>query len=378
MTHNSDGEKTEQPSHYRLLKAKKKGENYYSQELNILLLFSFFTLIFYFYIKYIFFECINIIKHYLTFNKLRTCNIHDSFFYLVLFIKNIFFIHILIFLSIFFVSYIGPIIFGGGSLIYVPLKINFSKINPISGIKRIFSLQSIIELFKVIIKFFLIFGILIWYLIQHQFEIFIFSYSFDHVFFYNNLDVIFQGLILSILVFIPIVILDFFIKKWFFYNKLKMTKQELKDELKAMEGNPNIKRRILQTMRMLSRRYMLKKVKKADVIITNPVHYAIALNYKMKVMEAPKVLLKGKGMIALYITRNGKKHSIPIFESPELAKLLYYNTKIDEYIPEKLYLIIAEVLIWAWKLKKWEEKGYSEDTIPVKPKNLVIPSSLDL
>ncbi|MDE5285248.1 MAG: EscU/YscU/HrcU family type III secretion system export apparatus switch protein, partial [Buchnera aphidicola] len=139
------------------------------------------------------------------------------------------------------------------------------------------------------------------------------------------------------------------------------------------EGHPNTKMRIRQQMKLMLRKRMISDVCKADVIITNPIHYSVALKYDSKSMKAPKVIAKGMGEIALKIHEAGIKNNIAIISVPLLARSLYRYAEIGEYIPSALYKAVAEVLAWVWKLRKWKKEG---GLIPNKPKNIEVPSEL--
>lgn len=136
-----------------------------------------------------------------------------------------------------------------------------------------------------------------------------------------------------------------------------MTKQDIRDEFKDQEGDPHVKGRIRQQQRAIARRRMMADVPKADVIVTNPTHYAVALQYNDKKMSAPKVLAKGAGEIALRIRELGAEHRIPMLEAPPLARALYRHSEIGQHIPATLYAAVAEVLAWVYQLRRWRREG---------------------
>jgi len=153
-----------------------------------------------------------------------------------------------------------------------------------------------------------------------------------------------------------------------------MSRQDIMDEHKQQEGDPHVKGRIRQQMRAAARRRMMQDVPKADVIVTNPTHYSVALQYDEKKMSAPKVLAKGAGEIALRIRELGKEHRIPILEAPPLARALYRHSEIGQHIPGTLYAAVAEVLAWVWQLRRWKVEG---GLIPKRPVKLPVPDGLD-
>ena len=154
-----------------------------------------------------------------------------------------------------------------------------------------------------------------------------------------------------------------------------MSRQDLRDEMKQQEGDPHVKGRIRQAMRAAARRRMMADVPKADVIVTNPTHYSVALQYNDKKMSAPKVIAKGAGEVALKIRELGKEHRVPILEAPPLARALYRHTEIGQFIPGALYAAVAEVLAWVWQLRRWKREG---GLIPKKPHNLSVPADMDI
>ena len=157
-------------------------------------------------------------------------------------------------------------------------------------------------------------------------------------------------------------------------KKLRMTKQEIRDEFKDQEGDPHVKGRIRQQQRAMARRRMMADVPKADVIVTNPTHYAVALQYNEAKMSAPKVLAKGAGAVALRIRELGAEHRIPLLEAPPLARALFRHSEVGQHIPATLYAAVAEVLAWVYQLKRWKREG---GLIPKKPEHLPVPEALD-
>jgi flagellar biosynthetic protein FlhB len=145
---------------------------------------------------------------------------------------------------------------------------------------------------------------------------------------------------------------DFFIQRWRFEKSIKQTKAEVKDDMKALEGNPAIKRKIRSIQQASARRRMMSRVKDADVIVTNPTHYAVALEYKPDTMSAPRVVAKGRNWLAQRIKEVGREHEIPTVENVSLARALYKSVEIEQEIPMELYKAVAEVLAYVYKIRK--------------------------
>ena len=169
-----------------------------------------------------------------------------------------------------------------------------------------------------------------------------------------------------------IVAIDVPFQLWQYHDKLKMTKEEVRQENKEMEGNPEVRGRIRQLQREAARRRMMGAVPKADVIVTNPTHFAVALAYKSG-MGAPKVLAKGMGEIALKIREVGAAHGVPMLEAPPLARALYRHADLDQEIPTALYAAVAEVLAYVYQLANWRKVG---GHYPLPPREIAVPAEL--
>nr|WP_225365621.1 flagellar biosynthesis protein FlhB [Serratia rubidaea] len=272
------------------------------------------------------------------------------------------------------VALTAPMLLGGLLFSAKSLKFDLKRLNPLSGLKRIFSSQVLAELLKGVLKALLVgwvTGLYLW----HNWAAML------HLVTQQPLDamgnalqmVVFCGL-LVVLGLVPMVAFDVFYQLWSHFKKLKMTKQDIRDEFKEQEGDPHVKGRIRQQQRAAARRRMMADVPKADVIVTNPTHYAVALQYNDKKMSAPKVLAKGAGDIALRIRELAGEHRIPLLEAPPLARALYRHSEIGQHIPTTLYAAVAEVLAWVYQLRRWQREG---GLIPKKPEHLPVPDALD-
>lgn len=232
-----------------------------------------------------------------------------------------------------------------------PLKPKFSKLNPISGAKRLFSKDKIIELLKSIAKVVLIMAIVYttikddWvYLVQF------YGMPLNQAIELIGNVVINMGLKIS-LVFMIVAFADLFYQRRKFNNDIKMTKQEVKDEYKNAEGDPQIKGKIRAKMREASQRRMMQDVPKADVVITNPTHYAVAIRYDASVGSAPIVLAKGADHVAQKIKEIARENHVEIVENKPLARMLYANVDIGQEVPPELYQAVAEVLAMVYKMQ---------------------------
>ncbi len=235
---------------------------------------------------------------------------------------------------------------------FEPLKPKFSKINPLNGLKRIFSVKGIVELAKSILKISIIGYVVYLYLRSES----------KNVLILMDMDVIniasyigntaINAAIRICFVLIILGVLDYAYQWWQFEKDLKMSKQDIKEEYKQTEGNPEIKSKIKQKQREISMRRMLSDVPKADVIITNPTHFAVAIKYDESVSSAPLVIAKGQDFLALRIKEIAKENKVEVVENKQLARALYSMVEIGDAIPPELYQAVAEVLAFVYSLKK--------------------------
>lgn len=235
------------------------------------------------------------------------------------------------------------------------IKPKFSRVNFLTGVKRMFSLTSLVELIKSLIKVALIIGIIytsIMSIIPLTPDMLTTKIDANMVFMNDNIMSIVRTVCM---IFAAVAILDFAYQRYDYEKKLRMTKQEVKDEYKQIEGNPEIKGQIKQKQREMSMSRMMQMVPQADVIVRNPTHYAIALKYDMDNDTAPIVLAKGKDHIALRIVAVGEENEIPIKENKLLARGLYESAEINDYIPAELYKAVAELMAWVYSNKKKEK-----------------------
>lgn len=225
-----------------------------------------------------------------------------------------------------------------------PMQPKFSKLNPISGVKRFFSIQSLVELLKSLLKI-AIMAIILYNELKDQWHLLYVLYDIpmmQAVLLAGNL-MITIGFKISAF-FLIVAAADYIFQKWKFNKDMKMTKQEVKDEMKNSEGDPQIKGKIRRKMLEASQRRMMDNLPKADVVITNPTHYAVAIQYDKDIADAPIVIAKGADYIAQKIKDAAREHGIEIVENKPLARSLYANVEIGAQVPPELYVAVAEVL----------------------------------
>lgn len=232
-----------------------------------------------------------------------------------------------------------------------PLQPKFSKLNPLQGFKRIFSVNAVVELIKSLAKIGLIIYICYSYLKDKWFLLLdIYGMSLMQAISLTAELVTDMGIRISA-VYMIIALADFAYQKVKFSNDMKMTKQEIKEEYKQQEGDPQIKGQIRQKMREASRRRMMQDLPQADVVITNPTHYAVAIKYDPEVADAPVVIAKGEDYMAARIKEVAKENKIEIVENKPLARMLYANVDIGQTVPPELYQAVAEVLAFVYHLQ---------------------------
>lgn len=236
-----------------------------------------------------------------------------------------------------------------------PLTPDLNRINPASGLKRVFSRRALAELLKSLIKVTII-GWVAYRTVADDLAAFPLLVSLEMPQMVQFLVDLVSRLLLWVgVAMLVLAVADYLYQRWEYEESLKMTKQEVKEEFKQQEGNPEVRSRIRQKQREFARQRMLHDVKKADVVVTNPTHYAVALAYKQESMSAPRVLAKGQGFVALRIRELAKEADVPIVENPPLARQLYGTAEVGQEIPMDLYQAVAEVLAFVFQLK---QKGY--------------------
>ena len=272
------------------------------------------------------------------------------------------------------VAIAAPMLLGGVVISGKAIKVDFGKMNPLKGLAKLVSAQTAAELLKSVLKAILV-GIVTWLNIRHHWPdmLRLMSES-PYTALASSLNMIALSCMLVVFGLSPMVGFDVFWQLYSYFKGLRMTRQDIRDEYKQQEGDPHVKGRIRQQMRAAARRRMMADVPKADVIVTNPTHYSVALQYDERKMSAPKVVAKGAGEIALRIRELGKEHRIPVLEAPPLARALYRHSEIGQHIPGTLYAAVAEVLAWVWQLRRWKLEG---GLAPKKPANLPVPEALD-
>lgn len=374
MSETSDAEKTEAPTPHKLEKARKDGQLPRSKELTSVMMLMVGCALMLFGGEKMARHLLQLLHQGLEFNSMM---LEDPYTMIrkLHFLLSIAITALLPFvLGLFVVGASMPMLLGGPHLSGKSFGVKFSRLSPLSGLKRIFSTQLVSELLKSLLKVTLISCSSALYLLANRERMMQLLYQSYSVAISDACALIIHCLLLVTLALLPMVGYDVLYQILSHIKRLRMTRQEIRDEFKEQEGNPQIKGRIKQMQKAAARGRMMADVPKADVIVNNPTHYSVALSYKEGDMSAPVLLAKGTREVASRIRDVAEAHNIPMLEAPPLARALYRHCEIGETIPASLYTAVAEVLAWVYGLRRWRKSG---GIPPKKPENLPVPAALD-
>lgn len=352
----NDQEKTEQPTSKKRNEARNKGQVAHSREVPSVLVLVGSLAVFALAGAWMFSKLTTIVSHLLGISAQMDWNIQGvTRLGWQLFLQVIQLLAPL-FLVIMFVGVAANVGQVGFLLTFEPLTPKFSKFNPISGIKRLFALRSIVEVIKSIIKLVVV-GWVAYIAVKNEMDVIpaLLQTEVAEILAFTG-QVSLRILMIACIALIFLAGFDFIYQRWQHGKDLRMTKQEVKDEHKQSEGDPAVKARIRSAQRQMVRRRMMEAVPKATVVITNPTHLAIALKFESD-YQAPVVTAKGAGFLAEKIRTIAKQNDIPIVEQKPLAQALYKSVEIGQFIPAELYRAVAEVLAYVYRLKGLIHKG---------------------
>jgi flagellar biosynthetic protein FlhB len=276
-------------------------------------------------------------------------------------------------LLLFFAALLAPMALGGWSFSPKAVIPNWGKLNPAKGIGRMFSRRAPVEGLKAFAKFAVVAVASVILLSQWAGEIFMLGSEPLRSGLAHTAHIVGWSFLAVSSVLVLIAAVDVPFQLWDHSNKLKMTKQEVKDEQKQTEGNPEVKGRIRAVQRQMSQQRMMADIPTADVVVTNPTHYAVALRYDQEGSGAPVVVAKGADLIAGQIRKVAAANEVAIVEAPPLARALYFNTDIGQEIPAGLYVAVAQLLAYIYQLKHMDTTGRET---PAPPADLPVPEEL--
>ena len=374
MAENSDLEKTEQPSQRRLDQAREKGQVARSRELStftvllagggtLWLMGASFTQ-----------HMVKMLHDGLTLNRDMAFNtnlliprLYDLSLDMLLTFSPLL-------LAVMLAAAFSPLLLNGWLFSIEALQPKFSKLNPVSGIARMFSRTALVELSKAIGKAVLVGGIAAWVIWHNKDAVMALGTQAATASIPQMGHLVGASFMLIVGAMLLIVAIDVPFQLWDHNKKLMMTKEEVRQESRETEGDPMVKGRIRSLQREAARRRMMAAIPTADVVVTNPTHYAVALKYSDKGMRAPVVVAKGSHLLALRIREIAEENHVPILEAPPLARALHKHTDLGESIPEALYTAVAEVLAYVYNLRRYEKQGGAR---PQEPGELPVPAELD-
>lgn len=367
----SGGEKTEEPTEKKIADARKKGQIARSKELGTMFVLVGSAVAFIIMGNALANGLMGMMKRLFSISREEALDYNALFIVVSDGISLVVWPMIWIFVIIAIAAFMGNTLLGGISFSLEAMAPKASKMSPLAGFKRMFGVQSYVELLKSILKFFVVF-IVAYLLLSTLFDqILGLSRESIPINFTHAMRLL-LGMFLTLTVSLVIIaLIDAPYQVWNHNNQLKMTKQEIKDEHKSSEGSPENKGRIRRTQYEISQRRMMEDVAKSDVIITNPTHFSVALQYDVVVGGAPVLVAKGVDEMALHIRTIAKEHKIEIVQSPALARSLYYTAEIGDDIPEELFAAVAQVLAFIFQLNE-HRKGNAKKPMPVA-KKLPIP-----
>jgi len=373
VAENADGsEKTEDPSEKKLREAREKGQIPRSRELTTLLMTLAAALYFLFLGQGMVQGFITIMTKGISFDRQHAFDA-QKMLDLILGLFQEAFLMLLPFLALMtLIALVSPMLLGGWAFTTSTWVPKFSKLNPISGIKRMFSLKALMELLKALAKFILVFSVAFYFLYSVFDQVLALSQESLYQGMLHAAILIMQAFVFVSLSLLIVAMIDVPFQLWEHTQQLKMTKQEVKEEFKQQEGNPEVKGRIRQLQRQMAQQRMMQQVPEADVIVTNPTHYAVALKYDPDTMKEPTVVAMGVDFMASQIRTIAQEHEIPLVEAPPLARALYYNAEIDRPIPYELFKAVAAVLAYVFQLRQGQKVTEVDFT------NLPIPEELQV
>lgn len=268
---------------------------------------------------------------------------------------------------------LAPMMLGGWLLSTKSLAPNFSKLNPVAGIGRMFSTETLAELIKTVVKSLLVGGAAWWVIAGNLGALMALMSEPIHAALPHALQLVVRTCALIVGSLLLVVAIDVPYQLWSHAHKLRMSREDLRQEQKENDGDPQVKAQIRRQQQQMAKRRMMAEVPKADIIVTNPTHFAVALKYRDQEMRAPRVVAKGADLVALRIRALAEEHKIPILEAAPLTRALYRHTQLGQEIPAALYAAVAEVLAWAYQLRRL---GHEGGHLPRPPTDLPVPESL--
>ncbi|MFC0118900.1 flagellar biosynthesis protein FlhB [Pseudoalteromonas xiamenensis] len=374
MAEDSGQERTEEPTSKKIDEARKKGQIARSKELGTTFVLIFSAIALLMYGPGIAKGLYNLMGRMLTLNRNETYDTTKMFAVWGSAFSELIFPMAMFVFVVALAGIIGNTLLGGFNFSWEAASPKPSKMSPMKGLKRMFGAQAGIELIKAILKFSLVAGFAILLIQGYFYEILHLSIESPPQSIVHALEILAWMFLALSCTLVIISAIDAPYQSYNHHKQLKMTLQEVKDEYKNSEGDPMIKGRIRRMQREMSQRRMMQDVPDADVVVTNPTHYSVALKYDTEKAGAPMVIAKGVDELAMQIRKVAIGNDVPIVESPALTRSLYHTTEVGDQIPEQLFTAVAQVLAYVFQLKRFN-KGRGKRPVPLK-KELPIPDNL--
>ncbi|TQV84186.1 flagellar type III secretion system protein FlhB [Exilibacterium tricleocarpae] len=366
-------EKTEQPTPKRLEKAREEGQVPRSRELTTTAVLLAGTVGLYIFGEFIAARLLAILRYNFAFDRAGAFDTSVMISHLAKSFADGLIALIPLFVLLLIAALAGPVALGGWLWSTNALAPKFSRINPIEGLKRMFSAKALVELAKALAKVGVVLVLAVWLLASMRQDMLDLANQAVHAGIVHSVQMSAWAAIALSAVTVLIAVVDVPFQMWDHTRKLKMSRQDIKDETKDTEGKPEVKSRIRQLQREMSNQRMMAAVPEADVVITNPTHFSVALKYDPDTMETPVVLAKGVEHNAMKIREIARAHRIDLVAAPLLARAVYYTTEVEEEIPGALYMAVAQVLAYVFQLRNYR-RGQGQK--PVYPRNIVVPPDM--
>ncbi len=369
---NSGQEKTEAATPKRLQESREKGQVARSRELSTMSLLLASGIGFLMFGDQLVIDILNLMRESFTLSRMDLMDANNIMIFFEDAIGEALIALVPFFVVVMLAAFFSPMALSGWSFSTKALAFKWDKLDPIKGLGRVFSVKGLMELVKALAKFVLVMSIAI-LLLWHQSELYMLLgvKSIEPAIAQAGNLLMWAFILLSCAT-ILIAVIDVPFQLWDHAKQLKMTLQEVKDEFKQTEGNPEMKRKVREVQMAMAEKRMMEEVPKADVIVTNPTHYAVAIKYDQLNMGAPVVVAKGKDLVAAKIRSLAYSNNVPLLESPPLSRALYHSTELNDEVPAGLYLAVAQVLAYVYQLR--QKRSHFDETLTMD--DLPIPDDL--
>ncbi len=365
MAEDNDQDKTEDPTGKRLSESRKKGQVSRSRELNNFVTLIVSAALLFYTGRVMVRQLLDMMRHQFQLSREVIFDPVTPLLHLKMAFVEGYDVIWPLMIILLVADLLTPLLMGGWNFSTEAFEPKFTKLNPLQGLKRIVGIQGVVELIKAIIKVVLI-GFVAWNLFDVYFDDFmtLSNLTLEQAIFRAG-EIMVQSFLVLSATFLLLVLIDVPYQLWHHQHQLMMTKQEVKDEAKESEGSPEVKNKIRQMQMQAAQRRMMEAVPSADVIVTNPTHFAVALKYDPNSHGAPILVAKGTDLIASQIRNLALANKVTLVAAPELARALYYSTELNQEVPRGLFLAVAQILAYVFQLRSATQQGWGKPVVPV-------------